>query len=87
METIWVLESCYELDKQSLILTFEKILRISQFHIEHSEAMWAALHEFQDLNIDLSDCLIGTIAQTMHCDGVLTFDKKATQSKFFKLIQ
>lgn len=85
-ETAWVLESCYSLKKSEMIDVFENILRIEQFDIEHSESIWLALNEFKKINTDFSDCIIGAIAKTNGHYPVLTFDKKAAKSSFFKLI-
>ena len=83
----WVLESCYALKKSELINTFEQVLRINQFNIEYSEAIWQALNEYKKVNADFSDCIIATIAKANNCDTVTTFDNQAAKSDLFTLIK
>lgn len=86
-ETIWVLKSRYNFNKTELMECVEKILKASHFHIQYRDAMWAAFHEFQHINADFSDCVIGAVAKLDACDAVMTFDKNAAKSKNFKLIK
>ena len=86
-EATWILESCYNLKKAELINVFENMLRVDQFNIEYSEAIWLALNEYKRINADFSDCIIGAIAKTNDCHPVVTFDKKAAKSSFFELIK
>lgn len=86
-ETIWVLESRYHFNKKQLMMVIEKILKINQLDIEHNDAMWLAYHEYQHINADFSDCVIGAVAKLYQCDSVVTFDKNAAKSKNFKLLK
>ena len=86
-ETIWVLQSRYHFNKTQLMGAIEHILKIHELHIEHNDAIWLAFNEFQDIDADFSDCLIGTVAKLYQCDMVATFDKNAAKSKNFKLLQ
>ena len=86
-EAAWVLESCYNVKKDKLVKVFENILRVDQFNIESSESIWLALNEYKKINADFSDCIIGAIAKTNGHQPVVTFDKKAAKSSFFKLIK
>jgi predicted nucleic-acid-binding protein len=85
-EAAWVFETCYMLTKQQLIDVFERILRIRQFGIEYSDTIWLAIEEYKRINTDLSDCIIGAIAQHHECTAIATFDKKAAKSAYFVLI-
>lgn len=67
--------------------TIEKILKINELQIEYNDAMWFAYHEYQHINTDFSDCVIGAVAKLYQCDSVATFDKNASKSKNFKLIK
>lgn len=86
-ETAWVLESSYKLKKDEIIDVFENILRVSQFNIERSDAIWLALNEYKRINMDFSDCLIGAVAKINDSSPVMTFDKNASRSNLFKLIK
>ncbi len=86
-ETMWVLKSRYHFTKLELIKSIENILKTNHFHIEHRDAVWLAFHEYQYINADFSDCVIGAVAKLYQCDFVATFDKNASKSKNFKLIR
>ena len=53
--------------------------------------MQQAIQEFiasaENMKVDLSDILIAHSAKFSGCEGVLTFDKKASKFKRFKLLQ
>ena len=83
VETVWVLESCYEIKKKALVTILKSLLEVRHFVLEHTEATWAALGEFKDVSADFSDCLIGAIAKEHGCISVATFDKKAAKLSIF----
>lgn len=86
VESIWVLESCYQIKKPELITILESLFRVKQFEVEHIDACLVALKEYAVSNADFSDCLIGAVAQEQGCELTVTFDKKAAKSVFFALL-
>ncbi len=86
-EAIWLLKAHFKYNKSQLIALIEKILKTKQFRFEHCDAIWYAFSEFQHINADLTDCIIGSVAKLYQCDSVVTFDKNAAKSKNFKLIK
>lgn len=86
IETIWVFESCYDIEKSDLIKIIQNILMTTEFVIEHSEVVWLALDEFSEHNLDLTDCIIGALAKFHGYQPVATFDKKAAKSILFDLL-
>lgn len=78
-EVVWVLESCYELNKQDVIRVIEGLLKAREIKKENSELLWRALQLFKETNVDYSDCLISVISSNDGCTETFTFDKKASK--------
>lgn len=86
VEVIWVLESCYDLDKEQIIKVAEGLLKAKELKKESAELLWQALKLFGQSNVDYSDCLILATCQRDGCQKVYTFDKKASKLKGMALI-
>ena len=87
VEIIWVLESCYELDKNDVIKVIDGILRSRELCTENSEVLWRAFRLFQQSNADFSDCLISVTGLKDGCKKTYTFDKKAAKLSGMELLQ
>ncbi len=85
-ELVWVLVSCYDLDKQQIIAVLEKILVIHQFKIENSDLARKALEDFKDSKSDFSDCLIGRANQAYGCKMTASFDKNLKKLDSFTVL-
>jgi predicted nucleic-acid-binding protein len=74
-ETVWVLQSAYDLDKTALL----NLLRALRSHpavlLENRERFDSALKNFQAANADFSDCLILAASHEMGTE-VCTFDRR-----------
>ncbi len=77
IELTWVLESCYEQNKTSIIRVIEALLSTKQILIERADLAHLALKDFQAANGDFSDALISKVSVDNGCSKILTFDKKA----------
>jgi predicted nucleic-acid-binding protein len=86
LETIWVLESAYQIQRADLIETLGELLLMPVLQFEQREAVQAMLAVAGDTNLDLPDALIAQSALHMGCDSVLTFDQKAARSPGFELL-
>lgn len=86
-EALWLFKAHFKYNKSQIIAITEKILKTKQFHFEHRDALWHALNEYQYVNTDLTDCIIGAVAKLYQCHAVVTFDKNAAKSKNFKLMK
>ncbi|CDH46874.1 type II toxin-antitoxin system VapC family toxin [Candidatus Contendibacter odensensis] len=75
IETVWVLESAYGLDKAQLLDVLERILRHPGVCLESSELLDSALSLYSASHTDFADCLILVKAQTQHLI-LYTFDRK-----------
>jgi predicted nucleic-acid-binding protein len=75
VETVWVLESAYNFDKQSVIKAIEHINSHTLFKLQSPQLFDEALSLFKASNAGLSDCLI--LVESLNQQVPLaTFDKK-----------
>jgi predicted nucleic-acid-binding protein len=85
-ETIWVLESAYQIRRLELINALGELLLLPVLQFEHRSAVQGMLSRAIDNTLDLPDLLIDQSARLAGCETVLTFDKKAAKSDGFELI-
>ena len=84
LETIWVLESVYEIPREEIRASLQKLLLMPILIFEAQSALQSTLSSAQTNKIDLADLLIAHSAKFSNCDGVLTFDKKASKFTLFE---
>lgn len=87
LETIWVLESVYEISREEIVDTFQELLLMPILSFESPSVLQNTLSTAQKNKIDLSDLLIAHSANSSGCESVLTFDKKASRSALFQLLK
>ena len=85
-ELVWVLKKCYKLSKPKTIEILQHILQISQFSIENAQVIWQALTDYKKGSADFADYVVGRTNIFNSCDETMTFDKKASKSKWFTLL-
>jgi len=86
LETIWVLESVYEISRHDILDAIKDILLMPILKFEHQSALQQLVYSGQGNKYDLSDLLIAHSANVSGCDSVLTFDKKASKFELFELM-
>ena len=86
LELMWVLLSCYDFSRDEVIEAITNILNLSILEIEYQATIQRCLQLAKGNTYDLSDLLIGCVAQNNQCDITLTFDKKASKSELFQLL-
>lgn len=86
LEIIWVLESVYETPRQVIIDALLKAMALDFLRYEYALVLEQVLIFAKDNTFDLSDLMIGAIAQANDCDTTLTFDRKASKSSYFELL-
>ena len=87
LETIWVLESVYSVSRDEIIDSFDDLLLMPVWHFENQAMVTEFIAEARRCSIDLSDLLISLSAKSSNCETVITFDKKASKTKFFRLLE
>lgn len=86
LEIIWLLESVYETPRQMIIDVLLKAMALDFLRYEYALVLEQVLIFAKDNTFDLSDLMIGAIAQANDCDTTLTFDRKASKSSYFELL-
>lgn len=86
IETIWVLESCYDASKQALIKVVQQLASTMQLLLQDSELVLKALRLYESSNVDFSDALLAIVNKQNACETTVTFDKKAGKMEPFSLI-
>ena len=86
LETIWVLESAYQIQRRDLIEALGDLLLMPILQFEQREVVQAMLATVAASNLDLPDALIAQSALKMGCESVLTFDQKAARTDSFELL-
>ena len=78
VETVWVLQSAYQFNKEQILLIFEKLIQHPNFHLEDATNLYSVLTIFSAGNAGFADCLILNDAQ--HNQLILhTFDLKLSR--------
>jgi len=86
LESIWVLESAYQVGRNELIEAFSDLLLLPVLEFEQREAVQAMLQAARTDSSDLPDLLIAKSALRNGCECVVTFDKKAARNDAFELL-
>jgi predicted nucleic-acid-binding protein len=86
LESIWVLESAYQVGRNELIEVFSDLLLLPVLEFEQREAVQAMLQTARNDPLDLPDLLIAKSALRSGCECIFTFDKKAARSDAFELL-
>jgi predicted nucleic-acid-binding protein len=80
-ETVWVLESCYDLPRDAIAAALKRLVRARQVQLQSSDQVAAALAAYADGSADLADYLILEHAVAAGCDRLVTFDRKLHRLK------
>ncbi len=86
LETIWVLQSVYEISDQDIISAFSELMQMPVLKFESHQVMQDFVSTARVDGFDLSDLLIAYSAKISGCQNALTFDKKASKFKLFQLL-
>jgi predicted nucleic-acid-binding protein len=86
VELVWVMQSCYGMSRESIVVALAQILRTRELVVQNAEIVWRAVRLFDGSNADFADCLIERSAADAGCSDVFTFDPAAAKSGCMKLI-
>lgn len=79
VETVWVLESCYDADTARLSTVVETLLSVECIIVDEAEVVWRALRQFKRAGGDFADALIAALARRAGCETVYSFDRGAAR--------
>jgi len=75
-ETLWILDSVYELSRAQLATAVEMLLNHKELSLQDADVVSAALEHFRLRSaVDFSDCLVLEIARKAGHLPVATFDR------------
>ena len=86
LETLWVMESVYEIPRQEILDAINELLLMPILKFEAKSAIQDLVASGRESDLDLSDILIAHSAKFSDCECVLTFDKRASNFGFFELV-
>ena len=75
VEALWVLKSCYGMDKAALSGVIDLLLSVKTFAFEHRATLEEANAAFRGGKAGFADCLILARNRRQGCTVTLTFDK------------
>ena len=87
LETIWVLESVYELARKEILEAFGDLMHMQILRFEKENVLQKLIVEGVGSKADLSDLLIALSAEALGCETVLTFDRKASKHALFSTLK
>jgi len=79
VELEWVLRSLYELDKETILSTFNRLLEVEELEFQNESSIEIALSLYADNNTDFADCLHIASAHVSERQPLVTFDRKASR--------
>jgi predicted nucleic-acid-binding protein len=86
VEIVWVLDRVYRLSSAAVANAVERILQADTLMVQNDQETFAALTALKTGTGSFSDALIGAIGEWAGCTATLTFDKKATRLKQFRVL-
>lgn len=86
LEVLYVLDSVYEYQRSEILNAFESMLMMKILVFENPDALQHLLNFGRKTKIELEDLLIGIISKN-GCETTLTFDRMASRSNLFKLVE
>lgn len=86
LEMLWVLESVYKIPREEILDSLNELLLMPILKFEAQSVIQGFIFSAREGKVDLSDLLIAHSAKISGCECILTFDKRASKFKLFKLI-
>jgi len=87
LETIWVLEAVYQVERDDLISAINELMLMPVLDFEQQTVIRNFLGSSKSTSFDLADILIAQSADISGCISTLTFDKKASKFELFEYLK
>jgi predicted nucleic-acid-binding protein len=85
-ELAWVLRGAYEVSKNDLLLTLDRLLATTQFVIGDKDVVRAGLEAYRSGRADFADYVIGAVHGEAGCTTTVTFDRRLRDSALFQML-
>jgi predicted nucleic-acid-binding protein len=86
LETVWVMESCYQADAASVAAILADLLDTAQLRVQDAPTVRQAVARYAQGGVDLHDCLIVSLAAGQGAT-VVSFDAKAAKRLGMQLLR
>lgn len=86
LETVWVMESCYQADVQTVAAILVDLLDTAQLQVQDAPAVRQAVTRYAEGGVDLHDCLIVNLAAAQGAK-VVSFDTKSAKRLGMQLLR
>lgn len=86
LEVIYVLESVYKFQRSEILNAIDSMVMMKILVFENPDVLQRLTAIGERSTIELEYLLVGLIAHDNGCETTITFDKKATQSNLFELL-
>lgn len=87
IELVWVMKSCYQANRDQVIIILNELIHTQELIIENMEAIFPALKLYSSRNADFADCVIESVGKVAGCSHTVTFDKAAASLTGMNLLQ
>lgn len=87
LETIWVLESVYEVTRPEILDSIDELLLMPILEFESQSAIRGFVSSVRETETELTDLLIASSAGYSGCECVITFDRRASRFRLFELLK
>jgi predicted nucleic-acid-binding protein len=86
IEVVWVLNSCYRIDRAAITDALNELINSSFFVLDKPDIAEKAMVGYC-AGFDFADMLIGYSGEANACHATYTFDKKAGQHPVFAFLE
>lgn len=86
-ELFWVLSRGYGYSKPVLVEALTRLLAAVEMDIEGISEAWTALRMYESGSADFADYLIGCRGRSAGCSATFTFDRRASGSPLFQIVE
>jgi predicted nucleic-acid-binding protein len=87
LETVWVLGASFKSDRSEIYEVMEKLTQARVFLLESRDLILAAIAIGPREDLDPADTLIALSARQAGCECTLTFDRSASRSHLFEIME
>lgn len=86
LELIWVLSAAYDFSRAEVLEAIELLSQMPILEFEDHDRTRRLVETGRATTADLSDLLIGLVAQGNGCEATLTFDRKLARTGLFEVL-
>ena len=85
-ELVWVLETAYDLPRDTVVGILDRILRTAQFEVSNKTVVWRAWENYRSGPGDFANYLIGHANAESGAAQTVTFDRALRTSQHFRVL-